>query len=138
MSNDTKKDLFKDLPKPVYTHLTEYYLYQDGLSWGRTKLLVSIEAGTLATAFSMRELAILVLIFGVALIFIIWRLIEIDWKIRDQNINMLDIVHIPLNIRMTKKPPTYLWSGSKLLRTAFIILILLNIILSIMFYLKIL
>ncbi|MCK4546136.1 MAG: hypothetical protein KAW17_01730 [Candidatus Eisenbacteria sp.] len=133
--SEEQQDVFKELPEAVYAYLTANYLHQDQLSWGRTQLLVAIEAGTLAAAFSLRPLAVPILLFGVFLVLAIWRLVERDWEVRDQDLDLLDKVNKPLGIRMIKTPRNKLWCGSVILRAVFIGLIALNILLTGLFVL---
>lgn len=117
---DEHQEVFKDLPKEVYAHFGASYLYQDQLSWGRTQLLVAIEAGTLAAAFALRPiLAIAALLLGALLMAAIWRLVERDWEVRDHHRDLLGKVHKPLDIRMTKEPCNRWWRGSFILRRIF-------------------
>jgi hypothetical protein len=134
MSDNTEKDPLAEHPE-VYTFLTDYYMYQDGLSWERTQLLVAVEAGAIASAFAVRQLAWVTLIVGVALIAVIWLIVERDWETRDQSLHLLDKVHDPLGIRMMKEPRTKWWRGSFLLRIVFAGFILLDIILAALFLL---
>jgi hypothetical protein len=120
---------FRELPEAVYAHLTAQYRHQDQLSWGRTQLLFAIEVGTLAAAFSLRPLAVPVLIFGTFLVSAIWLLVERDWEVRDQDQKLLDKVNKPLRVCMAIEP-RYTWRrGSNILRVVFWGLIAVNIVL---------
>jgi hypothetical protein len=133
---DNEHHPFENLPPEiVYTHLTEYYLYQDELSWSRTQLLVAVEGGALAAAFALRPLAVPTLLVGTVLTSLIWRLVERDWEVRDQNLGMLDKAHGPLGIRMTKRARSMWWRGAVILRTVFASLLAVNLILAFLFVL---
>ena len=97
--------------------------------------MFAIEAGTLAAAFALRPIAVPILLFGVLLVLAIWRLVERDWEVRDQALNLLDKVNKPLGIRMIKIPRNELWRGSMILRAVFVGLIALNILLTGLFVL---
>lgn len=135
MSRRAKKNQSAKLPKTVYAFLTDYYMYQDELSWGRTQLLVAVEAGAIASAFAVRQLASVTLLVGAVLVAIIWRIVERDWETRDQNLELLDKVHEPLGIRMVKKARNEWWQGCFLLRIVFGGFILLDVILAFLFWL---
>ena len=132
MCDNTEKKSLADHPE-IYTFLTNYYLYQDGLSWGRTQLLVAVEAGAIASAFAVRPLAWITLTMGAVLVFILWLIVERDWQTRDQYNHLLDKVHKPFEICMIQKPRYKWWRGSLLLRIVFIGFILLDIILAALF-----
>ena len=138
MENNNKKALFNSVPEPVYSFITSYYLHQDNLSWGRTQILFAIDAGTLAAAFAVKQLAPFTLLAGILLIIFIWLLIERDWEVRDQNLEHLDKVHVPLGIVMVKKPKYPIRRGSFILRLVFCVLIFINAILAIFFILALL
>lgn len=87
------------LDNEVYRFLVTYYLHQDKLSWSRTQTLVVVEAGLLAASFAKGGLiAIISLLIGSIVIWLIWRLIQRDWEIRDQNLEIIDKVHGPKGI----------------------------------------
>jgi hypothetical protein len=129
MAQPTTKNGPSGLPPHIYTFLTNYYLHQDQLSWRRTQLLVAVEGATLAAAFANPQLAELTLLLGIVLVLVIWRLVERDWEVRDQNLHLLDADHQPLAVRMVKEPRSRWWKGSFLLRIAFVLLIAVDLLL---------
>ena len=70
-----------------YRFVCALYLQRDTLSWSRAQLIFAVEAGVLAGAFSNKDSAIYfvpALIAGSVVIFLIWRLVQRDWQVRDQ------------------------------------------------------
>ncbi len=73
--------------KEFYRFIYTYYFHQDALSWKRTELLLAVEAGVLAAAFAQRSsvaVAVVALVGGSVVVFLIWRLIQRDDQVRDQ------------------------------------------------------
>jgi hypothetical protein len=100
----------------IYNFLTRYYLHQDQLSWSRIQTIVAIEGAVLAGALAKGGLlACGLLAFGALVIWLLWKLINRDWQVRDQDLDLLDQVHKPKGIRLTT-PPIPSWaSGQRLL-----------------------
>jgi hypothetical protein len=112
-----------------YRFACAYYLHQDSLSWSRTQILFAVEGAALAAALSQRtSIAVLALLSGSVLVFLIWRLVQRDWQVRDQYLNFLDKFHKfteDSKIKMTVDPKGYSYRGSSI--TQFIILALIAI-----------
>ena len=71
--------------KEFYRFMYTYYFHQDVMAWKRTELIFAVEAGVLAAAFSQRApVAVLALMGGSIIVFLIWRLIQRDEQVRDQ------------------------------------------------------
>jgi len=73
--------------KEFYRFAYTLYFHQDKLSWSRTQILFAIEAAVLAVAFVQRvsvAVSVAALLVGSALAFLIWRLIQRDWQVRNQ------------------------------------------------------
>ena len=68
----------------VYHFFQRYYFHQDQLSWGRTQVLLAVQAGTLAASFSVhsRYLAVLVLLLGLWLTTMVYLVMRRDWEIQ--------------------------------------------------------
>ena len=111
----------------VYRFLIDYYLYQDGLSWSRTQILLGVEAGTLAAAFSQKGvIGAIALVLGTFLVVLLWGLVERDWEVRDQHLSIIDQVHWPKGIRMTLPPTGWWWKGKDALHFTFWLIISVN------------
>jgi hypothetical protein len=88
--------------------LTRYYLHQDQMSWSRQQTIVAVEASILAATFFIDGKSHGVaswwtaapIVFGSAIIFLLSLLTYRDWEIRDQDLKILDDVHIAYGIRM--------------------------------------
>jgi len=122
----------------IYQHMIRSYLYQDKLSWSRTQTLVVVEGGLLASSYYCvgAPLAVFILLFGTLIVWFIWRLIQRDWEVRDQNLeNHLDKVHLDKGIKMVKESTYWCSRGSTIVRIIVYALIALNIILSICYFL---
>jgi hypothetical protein len=90
-------------PGEVYRFLTTFYMYNDGLGWKRTQLMVAVEGGVLAGAFAKSDpWSAIILFFGTPVIWPLFQLILRAWEIRDQHLELLDQVDLPMRIRMTK------------------------------------
>jgi hypothetical protein len=124
-----------EVPKEVYKTLVDYYLHQNLLGWSRTRLLVVVEAGVLASAFAKPDLALVILCFGSVLVGLLWALVERDWIVRDQNLELINKIHRPLGVRMGPqsdqigKP----LPGTRIIRIVFVLLLLANGVLMLLF-----
>ena len=65
---------------------------------------------------------------GTFILWLIWRLIKRDWDIKDQNLDILDKIHIPRGIRMTKEACTIWSKGRFLIPFIFFFIIGLNLV----------
>lgn len=91
----------------IYRWLTTYYLHQDRISVERIQTFIAIEAGVLGGAFALRGLmAVITLALGSFLVWMVWRMVQRDWQIRDQSLHALDIVHKPLGLVIATPAPT--------------------------------
>ncbi len=123
----------------VYKHLTDYYLYQDRLSWSRTQTLVVLEAALLAASYAKAGtfIAPVILILGTFVVWLIWRLIKRDWQVRDQNLKLLDQVHERKGIRMVV-PASTIWSKGSFITPRVVDLIIgVNVVLTVCYVLLI-
>ena len=132
---DKSKPDMSDVKGPdVYRWLTTYYLHQDRLSWSRMQTIVAVEAGILAAAFHMDVMASIVpLVIGTVVIILIWRLILRDWEVRDQDLNVLDLVHKPRGIKVTCTPNRRITKGKTVLPLLMWTLVSLNVVLAMLF-----
>lgn len=112
----------------IYKFITAQWQHQNQLSWSRLYVMLALETATLGGAFSAKGLVgIGTIIIGTFVGFILYRLMRRDWHVRDQHLQMLDKVHIPLEIRMIPPSGTRFNNGQFLLRTLFITLLLTNV-----------
>lgn len=58
---------------------------------------------------------------------ILYRLMRRDWHVRDQHLEILDKVHMPLKIRMVPPAETIWSNGQFLLKTLFTLLLITNL-----------
>lgn len=115
------------LDNEVYRFLVTYYMYQDKLSWSRTQTLVAVEGGVLTASFVKgRLIAIISLLIGSAIVWLIWRLIQRDWEIRNHNLSILDKIHEPKGIRMTNEPRSKMMTGRIISRWIIYLILILN------------
>ena len=118
----------------VYAFLTEYYIHQDQLSWGRTEALGVVEIGILTAAFAKEGwIAATSLIVGSVVVWLIWCLVQRDWEMRDQSLSALDSVHAPRNISMACATKHWWWRGRTILRVIVCLILLTNILLAVAF-----
>jgi hypothetical protein len=109
---EVKKQCESVKPEEFYRFIYTYYFYQEGVSWTRTQNLLVVEGGVLAAAFSQHgQLAILALAGGSVLVFLIWRLIQRDWQIRDQYIPYFDEFHKDWGVKMALPAKGYWYRG---------------------------
>jgi hypothetical protein len=94
--SDYGRDISTVRDEDFYRFACAYYLHQDKLSWSRTQILFAVEAAVLTAALSQSQrtwIAVAALVLGSVLVFLIWRLIQRDWEIRDQYLNFFDKFH---------------------------------------------
>ena len=97
----------------IYRFVTTQYLHQNQLSWSRLQTIFAVETATLTSAFVKPGFYGNAAVFlGSAVIVILYLMVIRDWQVRDQNNNLLDNVHQPLNIRLIIKPK-YWWQRGK-------------------------
>src|SRR5437867_3918144 len=125
--------IFEKLPPEVYSHLVDCYLHQNELGWSRAEILLAIEAGSIAAAFSVKPLAIYALIFGMIFVVLLWILVERDWVVRDQNLPLIRTVHKPLGVVMGKPANGKATLGTRILRAVFGLLLLVDLALIALF-----
>jgi hypothetical protein len=113
---DVKKACGSVDKSDFYRFIYTYYFHQDTLSWRRTQILLVAEAGILAAAFNKHGwLAILALSLGSLLVFLIWRLIQRDWQVRDQYNKYFDECHAEWGVRLTVQPRTEWYRGGRII-----------------------
>ena len=90
--------------------------------------MLALEFAALGGAFSAKGLiGCATIIIGTFVCFILYCLMRRDWHVRDQHLQILDKVHVPLGIRMIPPSGTRLNNGQFLLRMLFVTLLGTNI-----------
>jgi len=111
-----------------YRFIGAYYLHQDTLSWSRTQNLFAVEAGVLVAAFTRHGwLALLALLLGSGLVFLIWRLIQRDWQIRDQYNPYFDEFHKAWGVTLGVPPKNRWYRGHHIVKIIYCSMIALNL-----------
>ncbi|MGH9745219.1 MAG: hypothetical protein ACRD59_03815 [Candidatus Acidiferrales bacterium] len=117
-----------------YRFISAHYFHHDNLSWGRTQILFAIEAGVLVAAFNKRGwLAIAALVLGSLLVFLIWRLIQRDWQVRDQYLKYFDEFHKPWEVMLRTRPKSKWYSGRHIVEFVTFSIIVFNLCSAVIF-----
>lgn len=126
----------------IYKFMISQWQHQNQMGWSRLYFVLALEIAILSGAFFFAKewigkgwigigIGIALICIGTLVGFIIYRLMHRDLDIRDQHLEILDKVHMPLDIRMTPKVTTtlnnFLHNSQFLLRSLFFLLLIINL-----------